>query len=305
MKTILIAGGTGLIGTRLTDILVKEGHQVKILTRSQKKSKIENISYHQWDLQSQTADSKAFDCDAIINLTGAGIADKRWSSDRKKIIIDSRVNSTRLIKKMVSMVQNKPMYVGASAVGIYGDAEEVMMKESETSSDQDFMVEVCKVWEDAHESLSTVVKDISIVRIGVVLSTKGGALKEMLKPLKLACQGVYFGDGSMVYSWIHIDDICYIMKDLVIGKLPAGLYNAVAPQPSTNKEIIEAMIEERGKFAIKIPAPAFVLKLALGEMSSTILNSTSVSSERIEKVGYRFKYPTINKALRNIFDQSV
>ena len=305
MKTILIAGGTGLIGTRLTDILVKEGHQVKILTRSQKKSKIENISYHQWDLQSQTADSKAFDCDAIINLTGAGIADKRWSSDRKKIIIDSRVNSTRLIKKMVSMVQNKPMYVGASAVGIYGDSEEVMMKESETSSDQDFMVEVCKVWEDAHESLSTVVKDISIVRIGVVLSTKGGALKEMLKPLKLACQGVYFGDGSMVYSWIHIDDICYIMKDLVIGKLPAGLYNAVAPQPSTNKEIIEAMIEERGKFAVKIPAPAFVLKLALGEMSSTILNSTSVSSERIEKVGYRFKYPTINKALRNIFDQSV
>ncbi len=305
MKTILIAGGTGLIGSRLTTILAQKGHQVKILTRSARSSDNDKISYHQWDLKTQTADPEAFDCDVIINLTGAGIADQRWSENRKKVILESRVNSIKLIGKMITQLPEKPSYIGASAVGIYGDSEKTMMRESEISSDTDFMVEVCRLWEEAHESISSAVDQFSMVRIGIVLSTKGGALKEMLKPLQLARQGVYFGSGEMIYSWIHIDDMCHILVDLAAGKIPSGLYNAVAPHPSSNKEIIESMIDVRGKFAIKIPAPEFTLKLALGEMSSTILNSTSVSSEKIVMAGYKFKYPTINKALTHIFDTSV
>jgi len=305
MKSILIAGGSGLIGSRLTKLLTYKGQQVKILTRSDRTSDNEKVSYHQWDLKSQTADPEAFDCDVIINLTGAGIADQRWSEERKKVIIESRVNSVKLIGKMIAQLNDKPSYIGASAVGIYGDSEKTMLQESEISDDKDFMVEVCKLWEEAHESISSLVDSLSLVRIGIVLSMKGGALKEMLKPLQLARQGVYFGNGKMIYSWIHIDDMCHILADLASGKIPAGLYNAVAPHPSTNKEIIESMIDVRGKFAVKIPAPEFTLKLALGEMSSTILNSTSVSSEKIAKAGYQFKYPTITKALTHIFDTSV
>jgi uncharacterized protein (TIGR01777 family) len=304
---VLLAGGTGLLGSRLTVLLIEKGYQVHILSRRSLHSKDPNIVYHHWDLDEMQIDAEALDVDYIINLAGAGIADKRWTQARKKIIIESRTKSAALILKGLQENKQKVAhYIGASAVGIYGNSTETKLKENQPSTNtDDFMVDVCRQWEAAHSTLKENVGNLSITRIGIVLSTKGGALKEILKPLELARTGTYFGNGQMIYSWIHIDDMCNIFVDLIEDKIPADTYNAVAPNPATNKYLVEQIEEASNKRALTLPAPSFIMKLVFGEMSNTILNSTSASSEKIENAGFQYSYPILLGALRHLLNNRI
>ncbi len=305
-KHVLLAGGSGLVGSRLTDLLVGKDYHVHILSRKSRRSSDPKISYHQWDLNKNAIDPKALEVDAIVNLAGAGIADKRWTTARKREILESRTLSTALIGKGISDFQQKPThYIGASAIGIYGSTSETMLTEEYVSADDDFMVDVCRQWEEAHLQLANNIKHLSILRIGIVLSTKGGALKEILKPLEMGRIGAYFGDGQMIYSWIHIDDLCQQIIDLIENKLEPDIYNAVAPNPATNKELVKTIEIASEKKALTLSTPSFMMKLVFGEMSKTILNNTSVSSSKIEKAGFRFQYPKLLEALSHLLKERI
>lgn len=301
-KTVLIAGGSGLVGQRLTSILIDAGCQVHILTRSSSlKTTRSNVRYFNWDVANGTIDPNALEADVIVNLAGAGIADKRWTTARKTEILESRTLSTKLLRDtLVNSKKRMSHYIGASAIGIYGSSSKHRLTEDAISSSSDFMVDVCKQWEESHLSLAESVDKLSILRIGIVLSTKGGALKEIIKPLSLGRMGTYFGDGSMIYSWIHIDDLCNMFVDLMSNTIDPGIYNAVAPLPVSNKDLVKQIIDVKDIKAVQIPAPTFMMKLMLGEMANTILNSTSVSSQLIQKAGFKFTYPQLKSALENI-----
>ena len=305
-KHVLLAGGTGLVGTRLTQLMIESGYHIHILSRKAHQSSDAKISYHQWDLAKNYIDPKSLEVDAIVNLAGAGIADKRWTPARKKEIIESRTMSTALIHKGISEHQHKPThYIGSSAIGIYGSSPQIMLTEDQESTEDDFMVDVCRQWEEAHHQVASDIKDVSILRIGIVLSTKGGALKEILKPLEMGRIGAYFGDGQMIYSWIHIDDLCQMIIDLIDNKLEADTYNAVAPNPTSNKTLVETIETASKKKALTVPAPSFVMKLVFGEMSKTILNSTSVSSSKIENAGFGFQFPELHEALAHLLSKRI
>jgi len=300
-NTILIAGGTGLVGQKLTEMLTEKGYFINILSRSARKSDNSQVSYFKWDLDNGEIDTASLEADYIINLAGAGIADKRWTTSRKKEILDSRTKSAALIASVLSENKLKSKhYIGASAIGIYGHSNKTLLTETETSSENDFMVDVCNQWEKSHQKLKPHTDKHSILRIGIVLSTKGGALKEILKPLLIGRMGTYFGDGNMIYSWIHIDDLCQICIDLIENNIRGGIYNAVSPNPTTNKKLVEQIIESKQLRAVKLSAPNFMMKIMLGEMSNTILNSTSVSSAKIQQSGFTFKFGELDSALSDI-----
>lgn len=297
-KIILIAGGSGMIGSALTQRWIAQNKQVRVLTRSNKSSTISGLSYHQWDISKERIDEAALEgIDAIVNLTGAGIADKRWSASRKKEILDSRVLSTRLLHKAAKQTDTQGIcYVGASAIGIYGDQGTVIQTEDMMGSTDDFMVEVCRQWEEEHQTFETLTDHLTILRIGIVLSNNGGALVPMQLPTRFG-NAPYFGNGQQVYSWIHIHDMCKLIDHAIERKAKSGIYNAAAPNPSTNKEFMQTL--GKGK-AVAYPVPSAMMKLIFGEMSRTILNSTAVSSKKIESSGFRFDYPTIESALLHL-----
>lgn len=287
-----------MIGSALTKRWLAQKKQVRILTRSKKSSDISGLSYHHWDIADESIDESAMKgVEAIVNLTGAGIADKRWSAARKKEIIDSRVLSTRLLHRAAaeSDAQLKS-YIGASAIGIYGDQGSKLQTEDMMGSTDDFMVEVCRQWEEEHQTFTAHTDHLTILRIGIVLSNKGGALVPMQMPTKFG-NAPYFGNGRQVYSWIHIHDMCKIIEDALRPSFNPGIYNAVAPHPATNKELMKAMAKGR---AITYPVPSAMMKLILGEMSNTILNSTAVSASKIKESGFSFDYPRIDEALKHL-----
>lgn len=304
-RKILIAGGSGLIGKRLSEILIEKGFHIHILSRSSHMN-TKHISYFLWDINLDIIDPSAIDVDAIINLAGAGIADQRWTAKRKREIIDSRVKSTALLQHAMESKKKKPqIYIGASAIGIYGNEPSKIYTENDVEEIDRFMPEVCRLWEEAHLQMNTHVNHISILRIGIVLSTKGGALKEMLKPTKYSGVGSYFGDGSMMYSWIHIDDICQMFVDLLEQKIPASIYNGVAPKPVSNKTMTNEITKLTKSFGFSLPVPSLALKMIFGEMSNTILNSTHVSSDKVEKQGFTFSFPNIEEALQDLIDRKI
>lgn len=261
---------------------------------------------YKWDLDKKTIDYEALEqADYIINLAGAGVADKRWTAARKKIVIDSRVDTTILLK---SFIENKKTpakaYLSASAIGYYGNRPEELLKEEDGPGKEGFLPESVVAWENAiDEVASTGIRTVAI-RIGIVLSTKGGALEKMLLPFKFL-NGTYFGDGSMYYSWIHIDDIARMFIEAIENEQYAGYYNGVAPNPVTNKEIVLACKEALDKPAIITPAPAFALRMAMGEMADMILDSAKVSSKKIEDVGFQFQFPEILPAIKDLIVREV
>jgi uncharacterized protein (TIGR01777 family) len=295
---ILITGGTGLIGATLTQLLVGQGHDVRVLSRSKKEGG--NVKYFQWDISKKYIEEGALDVDYIIHLAGAGIADKKWTNSRKLAIINSRVESTRLLKQELQKMKGpKPGYIGASAIGIYGNSDNHALTEEEASNDRDdFLVDVVQKWEEAHLSLKDVVNTHAIVRIGIVLSTDGGALKPMLIPFMFRV-GNYFGDGSQVFSWIHIDDLCQVFSFIIENEI-SGIYNGVAPNAVNGKELVSAIAKVKSGPFLQFGVPEFALKLVFGEMSQAILASTWVSSNRLEEQKFAFKFPQIQSAIADL-----
>jgi len=304
MQTVLIAGGTGLVGIHLSKLLKSEGYEVIHLSRTRDMN-AKFPAYH-WDISKGTIEEEALEkADYIINLAGAGIADARWTDSRKKLIIDSRVDSTLLLRDYIKKGIAKPKaYISASAIGYYGNTGETLVDEHTPPSPGEFLSDSTVLWEKAVDKVAeTEVRTVAI-RIGIVLSTKGGALEKMLISFNFF-QGAYFGDGQMWTSWIHIGDLCKAFQLAIENEEMQGVYNAAAPNPARNKELIKGIKEAKGSPAILLPVPEFGLKLLLGEMSAAVLGSTKVSDEKIRKAGFTFKYPELVPALKDILNRKI
>jgi len=304
-KTILITGGTGLIGNRLTELLLEKGHKVRYLSRNPQKT--DKIPAYKWDIAKQEIDPQAFaGVDAIVHLAGAGIADKKWDKERKKVILESRTKSTQLLKKYLLETDHQiKAFVGASAIGYYGYDSGGVWKKEDSRFGDDFLATVTKAWEEEVDALAKECKTIRTVklRIGIVLSENGGALKEMVKPIKWGV-GAPLGPGDQFMSWIHIDDLCRMFIYAIENDDLQSAYNAVAPNPITNKEFTKIAAKALKKPLWLPNVPAFVLKLILGEMASMILGGSRISCEKIEKTGFQFQFTEASTAVSDLLKRS-
>jgi hypothetical protein len=306
MANHLITGGTGLVGRALTEQLIHDGHHVTILTRdpSKQTSFSPQLTYRSWDPYRQTIDEQAIrEADHVIHLAGANVAEKRWTVNRKKEIVDSRVRSGRFLSACLKNIPNRvSSVVGASAQGWYGPDPSIPNPTPFTEHDpvySDFLGETCKLWEESLSEVSSLGIRLVQLRIGIVLSTKGGALAEFRKPVRFGITPV-LGTGAQTISWIHILDLVSMIRWSIQENNVSGIYNASAPHPVSNKELMQSLAKASGVPFIPIPVPAFALKLLLGEMNIEVLKSTTMSSEKIRQSGFSFQYPEIGQALANL-----
>ena len=303
MPTVLLTGGTGLVGRALSKALVKKGYTIIILTRHLAgRFPQENISYASWDINKQEIDLQAIQqADYIIHLAGAPVMDKKWTAGYKKEIIDSRTKSSLLILDTLRQHSNSvKAFISASAIGWYGpDALPVKPGgfTEENPADSDFLGEVCRLWEDSVEPAVAMGIRLVRFRIGIVLSNDGGALLEFKKPISMGI-GAVLGSGKQVVSWVHIEDICRILIYGIEHEELNGAYNAVAPSPVTNKTLtLKLAVALRGRFFIPLHVPGFVLKLILGQKSIEVLKSATVSCSKIKQAGFTFLFPSIESAM--------
>jgi len=304
MQTVLITGGTGMVGTSLTQLLLSKGYQVIILTRKPQTSPIPNLTYAVWDIAKGTIDPLAFEkADTIVHLAGAGVADKRWSKKRKQEIVDSRVMSgALLVKYLTAHTHQVKTVVTASAIGWYGPDTEQSLQYGFTETDPvdaAFLGDTCKQWEDSVKPIETLGIRLVTLRIGIVLNKQGGALAEFIKPAKFGLATI-FGTGNQMVSWIHQNDLCKMILFGIQTASLKGVYNAVSPDPTSNKDLIIAITKKLRGFYLPIPVPSFVLNIMLGEMSIEILKSAKVSSNKIQEADFKFDYPTLNSALHEL-----
>lgn len=307
MATVLITGGTGMIGRRLTQLLIEKGYEVIILSRQSSivNRELDGVSYTNWDVNKQTIDPVAIaKADYIIHLAGAGVADKRWSKERKQEIVNSRTQSSALIVKALSELPNKvKTVVSSSAIGWYGaDTEKSLLHgfSEDTEADTAYLGETCRLWEGSIDPVSQLGKRLVKLRTGIVLSNEGGAFIEFKKPLKAGLAAI-LGSGKQVVSWIHVDDLCRMFIAAIENETLSGAYNAVAPHPVTNQYLTIALAKQmRGKFYIPVYVPSFVLKIMLGELSIEVLKSANVSSRKIQLTGFDFAYPTVEDAIAQL-----
>ncbi len=298
MEKVLITGGNGLIGSRLSSYLSSKNYEVRLLSR---KKDLNNSSVYFWDLDSGYIDEETLaGIDHIIHLAGAGIAEKPWTAKRKKEIIKSRVKTTELLFCEVNKMYIKPKtFISASAVGYYGAVTTDKIFTENDNPGDDFQGKVCRQWESESQKFGELgIRNVQL-RFGVVLSAKGGALPKMMLPIKLWV-GSAFGTGNQFIPWIHIDDVVKIIEKSIFDEAITGPYNVAAPEFKTNKEFTEALARELGKPLFLPKVPGFIFKLILGEMSQIVLEGSRISSEKIINSGYTFNYPTLDMALSNL-----
>lgn len=285
---VLIGGGSGLIGTRLTEILLQKGHQVRHLGRKRRDGQIKTF---EWDIHKQTIDERAFDgVDIVINLAGANISGHRWTEPYKKELLISRTGSTQLIVNALGQ-RSGIQFISGSAIGYYGFGDSDHRFTEADPAGTDFMSQLTVEW----EKIARQIENVAIIRTGIVMSAEGGAFEEMAKPIRLYV-GSPLGSGKQVVSWIHLEDECGIIMHVIENNL-SGIFNAVAPEPATNEEITSEIAKRLRKPLWAPNVPAFVLKIVLGQMSEAVLNGSRVSCEKIQSTGYRFRYPTIREAI--------
>lgn len=297
---VLITGATGMIGQELVKVLHQNNVKVNYLSTSKDKlvSK-ENYKGFYWNPNTNEIDINAFEGVSVIyHLAGATVA-KRWTSSYKKEILDSRTIPTRLLFNTLQNIQNKvTQIISASAIGIYPDSLGAIYNEENTGVDNSFLGKVVELWENEVDAFKKLNILVTKIRIGIVLSNKGGALPQMVQPIKYGV-GAAFGSGKQYQSWIHVEDLVNIFYYTQVSELD-GIYNAVAPHPVTNS----AMTKEIAK-VLKRPLwlpniPKFVMKMVLGEMHILVFSSQSVSALKILNQGFQFKFATIEKALTDL-----
>ncbi|HTI07662.1 MAG TPA: TIGR01777 family oxidoreductase [Puia sp.] len=336
MPNILITGGTGLIGTALSRMLLEKGYDVTLLSRKGKTTgegsprpgaaspsgsagngaaasfpaagpptgAAAPRTAH-WNPRTQTIDAEAIrQADYIIHLAGAGVADKRWSKKRKKEIVESRTTSSALLVKALQETPNKVQaVVSISGIGWYGPDPAIPNPrpfEETDPPDEDFLGETCRLWEDAITPVTSMGKRLVILRTGIVLSREGGALKEFKKPVKMGVAAI-LGSGKQIVSWIHVEDLCRLFLQAVEHPDWKGIYNAAAPRPVDNKTLTLALASRlKGKYFVPIYVPAFLLKIIVGEMSIEVLKSTTVNTKKTRIGGFQFLYPSLESALEDL-----
>jgi uncharacterized protein (TIGR01777 family) len=298
--TVLITGATGLVGKEIVKLCHSKGWMVHYLTSSKSKLKQEaQLKGFYWDVATGQIDLSCFEgVSVVIHLAGATIS-KRWTSSYKQEILDSRVKSTRLLKEVIS--QNNielKHFISASAIGIYPSSQTHYYDEEFSDIAESFLGEVVKEWEGAVDELKHADLMISKVRIGLVLANEGGALPEIVKPVKVGL-GAAFGSGEQWQSWIHIEDLAAIFVFLMEEGLE-GVFNAVAPNPVSNSELTKAVAETLNKPLFLPNVPKWAMQLILGDMSMLLFESQRVCSQKLAEEGFQFQYPNLRPALENL-----
>lgn len=290
--TIVIAGGSGFLGQKLVKRLKGEGHAVSILTR--RPVRANDVQWNP-DGSSGTLPRHLNGTDAVINLAGEGIADKRWSTERKAALRNSRVLATRtLVRAIADCAQPPQAFISASAVGYYGPRGDEPITES-SSAGSDFLAQLCVEWEQEARVVESPATRLAIVRTGVVLAGDGGALAKMLLPFKLGV-GATLGSGDQFMPWIHVDDWSALVAWLLQNDRAAGSFNASAPAPVTNRTFTHTLGRVLRRPAL-LHAPAFVLQAALGQMSAILLHGQRMLPAHAEHLGFRFTHRTLEPAL--------
>jgi len=298
MASVLITGGSGLVGKNLCHKLDKQGFDIKILSR-QKKSRLNYKSFY-WNPDKREIEKEALEgTDYIIHLAGANLSSKRWSQKRKKEIIESRVGTTKLLFDYIAKNKIKPKaFISSSAVGFYGSITSDKIFEETDVAAKDFLGTTCSDWEKSADLFSQAGIRTVKIRTSLVLADEGPLVKIKL-PIKLGF-GSPLGDGSQYMPWVHIDDLVSIFILAIEDLKIEGAYNVAAPDHKTNKEFTERLTKVLKKPLWMPNVPGFVLKIALGEMADIVLNGSRVSSEKIIKAGYRFKFSLLEQALEDI-----
>lgn len=300
IRKVLITGATGLIGSEIVRQCHAAGIAVNYLTTSKEKIECtENYKGFYWNPQEGEIDLQAFDgATAIINLVGATISE-RWTKKYKKIILESRIESINLLRDTLLQIDHNIVhFISASGISIYPNSETKLYTEENEEVDNTFLSEVVVAWEAAAAQFKNMGMEVSKVRTGVVLAKNDGAFPKLVKPVKLGV-GAPLGNGEQWISWIHLEDIAGIYLFLLTNQLE-GKFNAVAPNPVQNKKMTK-MIASKLDSPLWMPnIPDFAIKLLLGEMSVLVLEGQLVSSQKVEKLGYPFKYYNLENALQDL-----
>lgn len=293
---ILIAGGSGLLGQALQKDLEDKGHEIRILSRSALAKK----GYFHWNPSEQHIDPNAFDSiDAVINLVGSSISEGRWTTKRRKVLIESRVKSTQfLIQAIEQYAPNLAVYIGGAAVGIYQDTGEQAFDE-QAPIGNDFMSTLAQQWEQAHHQIKRLSSTRMVIfRIGVVLTLNGGAYPVLKKNMIL---GIAPNFGKRVYyPIVHIDDVCTAFEWALSQKNAMGIYNLCAPKPAHHLEVFKWISQTSWKPYIPIPVPKFALRIAMGEQSKIVTRSLRILPQRLLAEGFVFQYPDVKNVIKDL-----
>ena len=298
-KNVLISGGSGFIGSHLASLLVSKGYSVSILSRTEKQNR-DGISYYKWDVAKMTIDENAvLKADFIIHLAGENIAEKRWTAKRKAEIIDSREQSTQLLYSVLKKNNKKlEAFISASAIGIYGAVNGQEICTEQMAPANDFLGYTCQKWEESLDFIENLHIRTVKIRTGLVLGKNEGFLSKLV-PLFKNRLGSAIGSGEQYMPWIHIVDLCGMYLQAILNPTMEGAYNAAILDDTTNAIFSKALARIYG-YSIWLPnVPAFILKLVMGEMAVIVLTGRRVSSDKIEQVGFQFKFKNLEVALRD------
>ena len=301
-KKIIITGGTGLLGSKLGIKLSREGNEITLLTRNTSQAREELIwakHIKEWDYTKPEQWKNIIDGkDAVVHLAGANLSAKRWSDNYKKIIYESRINSTRNIVNVIKSCEVRPkVLITVSAVGIYGNRNDELLNEN-SKPGIDFLANLCKDWEEEAEKVENYHVRRVTLRLGIVLSREGGMLKKLLPSFKLFVGGS-IGTGNQWIPWIHIKDATDIVDFVIKNDSVSGVFNCGAPGIVRMKDFTETLgriINRPAYFRI----PKFVLRMVLGEIADTIVSSQRISIEKLLGTGYNFKFGELESALKNL-----
>lgn len=298
---ILITGATGLIGKELVNLLIAKNHAIHYLTTS--KAKIVNkpnyIGFYWNPEQGKIDESCIYGVDVIIHLAGANIA-KRWTKSYKQEIIESRTLSAELLFNLVKKTPNQvKQIISASGTAIYPDSIEQVYNEETKESEDSFLSNVVKKWEASVNVFQVLGIKVCKLRTGIVLANQGGALPEMVKPIKFGF-GSVMGSGKQMQSWIHLNDLV-AMYNFAVEKQLEGVYNAVTPNPISNEELTKTIAGSLKKSLWLPNTPEFMMKLILGEMAYLLFSSKKLSAEKISDLGFQFQFPYIKQAIQDLY----
>ncbi len=304
LQKVLITGGTGMIGRRLTQLLLEKGYQVSYLSREKKN--ISNVTVYRWDIPKGYIEDEALEtADYIVFLAGSGVADGRWTESRKQEIIESRTKGIELIaKELQNRSYNVQACVAASGIGFYGADTGNEHLDEDAPSGTDFIAHVTRQWEKSSELLGNIKIRTAMLRIGVVLSADGGALPKMAEPVRWGV-GSAMGTGQQWLSWIHIDDVCGMIIAAIENQTWKGIYNAVSPEPVTNQLFIR-QIASTIKRPLWLPkVPSIIFRIIFGEMANLILGGNYVLNKRIaQKTSFSYQFPQLSLALNNLLQKT-
>ena len=298
-SSVLITGGSGLIGRYLTAVLLSEGYTVSHLSRNNGTSG--KVRVFRWNPENETVDPGIFDgVDYLIHLAGANIGDKRWTKKRKEEIVTSRVATARLLHRII--VENRITlkgYITASATGYYGSLTSERIFTEKDPPAEDFLGTTCRLWEEGADLFADMGIRTVKIRTAVVLEKSDSALSKLMKPARFGLV-VRLGNGKQYFPWIHINDLCNIYLKALKDQNMSGAYNAVAPEHINHNDFVRTMARVMDIPVFLPPVPSGIVRMVMGEMSDIVLKGSRISSEKIIKAGYNFRFEKLDAALKNV-----